>query len=122
MQYLLLIYSEEGSEANRSPEETDALWQKYFEFNAKTREAGVFLGGNALQSTTTATTLRMEGDKPMSIDGPFAETKEALGGFYMLDCKDLDEALDWAKQCPALAHGAIEVRPVMDVGMDEAAG
>jgi hypothetical protein len=83
-------------------------------FDREVADAGVFVAGEGLQDSSTATTLRIrEQDEPLVTDGPFAETKEQLGGFYVLDCADLDEALSWAKRIP-LDSGAIEVRPVMD--------
>ena len=118
MQYILLIYSDETKDARRSDEQNKTLMEKYFAFNAEAKAAGVFVGGDALMPTATATTVRMEGDKPLNVDGPFAESKEALGGYYLLDCKDLDEALHWAAKCPALTHGAIEVRPVVDFSQE----
>ena len=77
-------------------------------------EAGVFLGGEGLQPIATATTVRVRDDERMLTDGPYAETKEQLGGYYLLECKDLDDALNWAAQIPEAKTGAIEVRPIMD--------
>lgn len=116
MQYILLIYSQESKDAERAsdPERMQRVLSDYRAFNAATTEAGVFVAGDALTKTDTATTLRMKDGKVMHTDGPFAETKEQLGGYYLLDCKDLDEALTWAAKCPAVAHGqTVEVRPVM---------
>jgi hypothetical protein len=116
MQYILLIYSQEKTDAEveRDPEKLKQVMADYRAFNAETTEAGVFVAGDALTKTDTATTVRMNNGKVMHTDGPFAETKEQLGGYYLLDCKDLDEALAWAAKCPAVLHGnTVEVRPVM---------
>ena len=112
--YAALIYSEEGE---ASPEEWAAVMAEYNEFGAKAGAAGVIAGGEALQDTHTATTVRVEGGKggeAVHTDGPFAETKEVLGGFYLLQCADLDEALSWAAQIPGAWHGRVEVRPCVD--------
>jgi hypothetical protein len=88
----------------------------YLKFTKMVKEAGVLLAGEALQPTTTATSVRVRGDKAETMDGPFAETKEQLGGYYILDCKDLDEALSYAKQIPGAQIGTIEVRPIAVFG------
>lgn len=112
MQYVLLIYSEEPSEAP-SQEEMDQVMSEYWAFDQAFTEAGVKVGGEALTGSNTATTVRTKGDERVVTDGPFAETREVLGGFYLLDVPDLDAALDWAARCPGSKYGAIEVRPVM---------
>jgi hypothetical protein len=112
--YAALIYTAEGTEA--SPEEWAQVMADYNEFGEKAGAAGVVLGGEALEDTKMATTVHVDGKGGTlhTTDGPFAETKEALGGFYLLDCKDLDEAIHWASQIPGAWHGRIEVRPVME--------
>ena len=117
MQYLILIYDEET--ANPSPEPPDpALWGEILgQYNAYTemlKSTGVFIAGEALQPVTTATTLRQQGGQTVITDGPFAETKEGLGGFYLIEAPDLDAALKLAEQCPGVRYGSIEVRPVVD--------
>ena len=117
MQYLILIYDEET--ANPSPEPPDpALWGEVLsQYNAYTemlKSTGVFIAGEALQPVTTATTLRQQGGQTVITDGPFAETKEGLGGFYLIEAPDLDAALKLAEQCPGVRYGSIEVRPVVD--------
>jgi hypothetical protein len=90
---------------------------EYNDFGATAGAAGVMVGGEALQPTSTSTTIHVNGGKGgelLTADGPFAETKEVLGGFYLLDCKDLDEAIQWAAQIPGAWHGRVEVRPVVD--------
>ncbi len=112
MQFLCLIYSEEGSEANYEGD----MMADYFAFGDEASAAGVMVGGNALEAVSTASSIRVRDGKSTVTDGPFAETKEVLGGYYMLDCKDLDEALKWAAKIPGAKHGTIEVRPVMVLG------
>ena len=116
MQYMLLIYSEEKADHERAqdPEKMEKVVADYVAFNKAAQAAEVFVAGDALHPTAAATTVRMADGKTMHTDGPFAETKEQLGGYYLLDCKDLDEALSWAAKCPAVVHGnTVEVRPVM---------
>jgi hypothetical protein len=108
-----LIYENEALAATRSDEEQKAIFGKYFEFSEKVRAAGVFQAGDPLLETSTATTVRCRDGQTLNTDGPFAETKEQLGGYYILDCKDLDEALTYASQIPAAEHGSVEVRPIM---------
>jgi hypothetical protein len=114
MKYLLLLFGDESSWENPSEEELQAEMAAYEEYDRQTQEAGVMVAGEGLQPTSTATTMRVVGGERVLTDGPFAETKEQLGGFYVLDCKDLNDALEWAERCPASRNGSIEVRPVMD--------
>ncbi len=96
----------------------------YGAFGEAAQAAGVMLGGEGLQPTSTATTVRVRDGEALTTDGPFAETREQLGGYYLLDCKDLDEAIGWAAKIPGAQTGSIEVRPVMDyeaMGREEAA-
>jgi hypothetical protein len=112
MRYMLSIYDDEQRWANASPEDIQAAFAAHDAFS---REAGErIVAGEALQPTPTATTVRVRDGEAMLSDGPFAETKEQLGGFYVLECADLDEALDLAGKIPDAATGAVEVRPVMD--------
>lgn len=110
MQYMILIYGEEDASEGIPSAEELAPWIAY---DNKLREAGVFVAGDALMPTTTATTVTMGADGFDVTDGPFAETREALGGYYLIECADLDQAVEWAKGCPAVHYGRIEVRPVM---------
>ena len=114
MKFIALIYNDESSYADATPEDAAAIFAAHGEFGAAAGEAGVYAGGDGLQPTVTATTLRVRDGERMLTDGPYAETKEQLGGFYALECKDLDEALAWAARIPEAKTGAIEVRPVMD--------
>ena len=117
MQYLMLIYSNEKAEAAEMAKLDEAArnevfgqWMKYTE---DLKQAGVFVAGDALQPTSTATSVRSRGGERIVTDGPFAETKEQLGGYYLIDVKNLDDALAWAGKCPGAAYGTIEVRPIM---------
>src|SRR2546421_1623129 len=111
--YVALIYGEEKRAADMSPEEGQKVMQAYGEYTEAVRDAGVFQAGDGLQPTTTATTVRVRDGEVSTTDGPFAETKEQLGGFYILTCKDLDEAIEWAAKIPGAQQGSIEVRPVI---------
>jgi hypothetical protein len=119
MKYLFTFYRDESRFADQTPDEQRQNMQRWDAFTNDAIEAGVHLGGEGLAPSSTATTLRVEeGADHIISDGPFAETKEQLGGYYLLDCKDLDDAIAWAKKVP-MTGGSIEVRPVMDY---EAAG
>lgn len=113
--YAALIYGDEAAGANMSPDDIAMMHQAYGTYTAAVQEAGVMDGGEALQATTTATTIRVRDGELSTTDGPFAETKEQLGGFYLFEVKDLDEAIEWAAKIPGAAYGSIEVRPIMDV-------
>jgi len=113
MKYLCLIYENERSWESFSKEQADAIMGEYFQFTDDIRKSGHYVGGEALQPTQTATTVRVRNGKVSTTDGPFAETKEQLGGFYMVEAKDLDEAIKLAAAIPASRTGSIEVRPIM---------
>ncbi|MCA9490600.1 MAG: YciI family protein [Myxococcales bacterium] len=113
MQYLLLIYEDETVAKDMSEEQNKDLMERYFAFTREVREAGALLGGDALHPVASATTVRVRGGRTTTTDGPFAETKEQLGGYYLIDVPDLDAALAWAAKIPASETGSIEVRPVM---------
>lgn len=113
MQYMCLIYSTADAGPQPGSAEFGAYLQAYQTFTDEVEKAGVFKSGEALQPVTTASTVTRENGKVEVTDGPFAETKELLGGYYVLDCKDLDEALAYAAKIPTAEHGRIEVRPVM---------
>jgi hypothetical protein len=120
MKYLAIIYNDESLYANATPEDTGAIFAAHGKFGEDSRNAGVFAGGEGLQGTNTATTVRVRDGERLLTDGPYAETKEQIGGYYVLDCKDLDDALNWASQIPEAKTGSIEVRPVMDYEAIEA--
>jgi hypothetical protein len=113
MQYLLLIYDAEKPWQNRPEAERNTLNAAYMKFTKEIIDSKHFVGGNALQPTHTATTVRVRDGKPAITDGPFAETREQLGGYYLIEAKDLDEANKIAARIPSSAYGSIEVRPIM---------
>jgi hypothetical protein len=112
MKYLLMIYNDEVAYQARSKADADATMGAYAAYTEALQKAGVLVGGNRLQPTATATTVRVNGGKTQVLNGPYAETKEQLGGYYMIDVPDLDAALAWAARCPGASHGTIEVRPI----------
>lgn len=118
MRYLLLIYGEEPA-TQPSQEESDAVMAEWWQYDAAIKDSGVHLDGIALQPSQTATTVRLKGDERVVTDGPFAETREVLGGYYLIDVPDLDTALDWAARCPGAKYGSMEVRPVMEFDTSE---
>jgi hypothetical protein len=125
MRYALLIVGPETANPSPeppSPELQAEVTQAYLDYTRLLRDRGAFLGGEALQPNPTATTVRVEDGAPVVTDGPFIEAKEALGGFYVIEARDLDEALELAAACPGARWGAVEVRPVMEfaTGSEEA--
>ena len=116
MQYLLLIYSNENAEPGPGTPEGDAHYNAYMKYTEELQNKKLMLGANALQGISTATTVRVREGKTQTTDGPFAETKEQLGGYYLVDCKDLDEAIEWAAKIPSAKFGSIEIRPIMTFG------
>jgi hypothetical protein len=124
MRYMLLVYTQENN--NATPEEMARVFNGHLAVQEETKRRGIFRAAEPLQTTASATTVRMQGGKVLVTDGPFAETKEQLAGYYILDCADLDEALEWAAKIPSGCGGAtgcIEVRPLRQVaGPPEAAG
>jgi len=114
MKYLCLIYDEEQRAGARSKTESDAFMNEYFAFTEAIRKAGQYIGGNALQPVQTATTVRMRNGKLSTTDGPFAETKEQLGGYYLIEARDLNDAIQVASRIPSAREGSIEVRPIRE--------
>jgi hypothetical protein len=114
MRYLLLIYDDETVWANMNEQQTQEIMGQYFDYSEKVFGAGVAKAGDALQPTSAATTVRVRDGQTVTTDGPFAETKEQLGGYYLIDVPDLDAAIEWAARIPSANIGSIEVRPVMD--------
>jgi hypothetical protein len=112
MQYLLLLYGDEKRSAKMTPEELGRIMGAYQAYTSALKDSGVYIGGNPLQSIETATCVRGAGSQARVADGPYAETKEQLGGYYLIDAPNLDAALEWAKRCPAAERGCVEVRPI----------
>ena len=112
MKYLLLIYSSDQAWADQTPAQMQDVMGRYRTFTESVRASGHMLGGEKLDPASTATTVRIRDGKTLTTDGPFAETKEQLGGFYLIEAKDLDEALRIAARIPAAGYGSVEVRPV----------
>ena len=117
MRYLLMIYEVDRSTEPSSAEAMAEL-QRYGAFTKETRDRDVYRAGEALEPTNTATTVRVRDGRAVVTDGPFAETKEFLGGFYLLECRDLDEAIELAKMIPAVERGSIEIRPIWELPAD----
>jgi hypothetical protein len=115
MRYILLICDDETMWGTVSPEESEAYMRGYMEFGQEMTERGVLQGGERLRPTSDATTVQIRNGELLTSDGPFAETKEQIGGYYVVDCKDLDEAIEVASKIPAAKNGVIEVRPIWDM-------
>jgi hypothetical protein len=114
MRYMMLIYSDETGVDQVTEAEWAETMTAYNAFTAEVQEKGLLVSGEALEPTRSATTVRVRNNQVLTTDGPFAETKEALGGFYILNCKDLDEALEYAAKIPGAKVGSVEVRPIME--------
>ena len=112
MQYIVLIYGSEKGWGSMSRPDVEQIYAEYKKYSEELAKAGVMRGGSELKPTTTATTVRVRGGKRQVTDGPFAETKEQLGGFYLIEVANLEAALDWAAKCPSARDGSIEVRPL----------
>jgi hypothetical protein len=121
MRYLLLIYTVEPT-GHVQTDEMQAESAEYGAFTRWTRENGMFQAGEALHPTSAATTVQVRDGRTITTDGPFAETKEALGGFYLIEAHDLDEAIDAAARIPGARHGSIEVRPIFELAASDGAG
>jgi len=117
MQYLLLLHADEAGFSNMTPEQQKQGLAAYMAYNEALTKAGVYKGGNRLRPVSTATTVRGVDGKTQVLDGPYADSKEQLGGYYLIDAPDLDAALAWAARCPGASHGIIEVRPIW--GMED---
>jgi hypothetical protein len=112
MKYMLLIHSPEAFYKTASKADTEQVMAAYGAYTEAMKKAGVMVGADRLQPVATATTVRVANGKTTVLDGPYAETKEQLGGYYIVDVPDLDAALSWAARCPGASHGAVEVRPI----------
>lgn len=112
MQYMLLIYGTESAVLAATQETATKMSAAYAAYTEAMSKAGIIVGGNRLRPTSTASSVRVTDGKTQVLDGPYADTKEQLGGYYMIDVPDLDAALSWAARCPGANHGTIEVRPI----------
>ena len=112
MQYLLTLYSEESGWEKMTPEQQKQGVAAYMAYSDALKSAGVYVGSNRLRPSSAATTLRATNGKTQVLDGPFADSKEQLAGYYLIDVPDLDAAMSWAGRCPAVQHGIVEVRAV----------
>lgn len=115
MNYLLLIYTDESERTSESQTDAEAMFAAYRSFSESIAESGVLRAGDALEGIATATTVRVRGGETVVTDGPFAETKEQLGGYYLVECDDLDAAIEIAARIPGAVNGSIEIRPIMSL-------
>jgi hypothetical protein len=113
MKFMLLLWGDEGQWADMSEDEAAAEMARWEDYTNELVAAGAMVSGEALQASATSKTLRVENGERIVTDGPFAETKEQLGGFYVIECASMDQALDWASKLPSAEQGSTEVRPVM---------
>lgn len=118
MQYLALLYGDEEAAKNDTPEQQEAEIEAYFAFNALAKAKGAFVGGEALMPSTTAKSVKVRDGETLITDGPYAETREVLGGYYLLECDTEEEALALAAKIPAALNGTVEVRPIMVIPGD----
>src|SRR5260370_12722291 len=116
MQYLLALYAEEAGWSKLTKAEKEQAMGAYTAYTEALRKAGALKGSNRLQPSATATTVRVANGKSQVLDGPFVETKEQMGGYYLIDVADLDAAISWAARCPGASHGVMEVRPIWSMG------
>ena len=111
MQYLLMLYFDESAWPKMTAAEQEQGAAAYAAYSEALRQAGVYAGAGRLRPTSTATTVRLADGKPQVLDGPYVDSKEQLGGYYLVEVPDLDAAITWAVRCPTASHGAVEVRP-----------
>src|SRR3984957_6126657 len=122
MQYMLLIYGDESARAHVSKEQMGQMFAAYGAYTEAMKKAGVFKAGDPLEAASTATTVRIADGKTKVLNGPYIESKEQLGGYYLIEAPDLDAALSWAARCPGASHGLIEVRLIWSMGPSSPAG
>ena len=115
MQYLLLLYSDEAAWDSLSPADQEEGVAAYIAYSEALTEAGAMVGSNRLRESASATRVQVENGKSTVLDGPYADSKEQLGGYYLIEAPDLDAAIAWAARCPGAHHGIVEVRPVWDM-------
>jgi hypothetical protein len=121
MQYLLLLHASEAGFTSMTPEQQQKGMAAYMAYTEALVQAGVYVGSNRLRPVATATTVKVVDGKTQVLDGPYADSKEQLGGYFLIDVADLDAALSWAARCPGAGHGTVEVRPIWDMGQRAAA-
>ena len=119
MQYLLLLHADESGWARMTKAEQEQGYAAYMAYTEALKKAGAYVGSNRLQPITTATTVKITNGKQQVLDGPYADSKEQLGGYYLIDAADLDAAIAWAARCPGASHGTIEVRPVWEMSASQ---
>ena len=112
MQYMLMVHADQGAFASMPPAQMQQGMAAYTAYTEALKAAGALVNSNRLADTSTATTIRVRDGKAKLVNGPYAESKEQLGGYYLIEAKDLDAALNWAEKCPGAHHGAVEVRPI----------
>jgi hypothetical protein len=112
MQYLLLLYSNESAWDKFTPAEQEQGVAAYMAYGEALKKAGALIGSNRLQGTSSATTVRIKDGKTQVLNGPYADSREQLGGYFLIEAPDLDAALSWAARCPGASHGTVEVRPI----------
>jgi hypothetical protein len=112
MQYLLVLYADETGWVNMTKTQQEQGFAAYMAYTEALKKAGAYVGGNRLRPVANATTVRVANGKSQVLNGPFSESKEQLGGYYLIDVPDLDAALSWAARCPGASHGIVEVRPI----------
>lgn len=120
MQYLLLLHASEGGFSNMTPAQQQQGMAAYMAYTEALIKAGAYKGSNRLRPVASATTVRVVDGKTQVLDGPFADSKEQLGGYFLIDAADLDAALSWAARCPGASHGVVEVRPIWDMAQPAA--
>lgn len=119
MQYLLLLHADESGWSKMTKAEQEQGYAAYMAYTEALKKAGALVGSNRLRPVSTATTVRVANGKQQVLDGPYADSKEQLGGYYLIEAADLDAAIAWAARCPGASHGTIEVRPVWEMGADQ---
>ena len=119
MRYLLTIYGDEKAQAEIPPDQLEPVMKAWWEYDAWLRDTGWHRGGEALKPTSTGTTVRVRDGKTLTTDGPFAETKEQLGGYYLIECDNLDQAIEAAAKMPAAPNGTVEIRPIQEFDQPE---
>jgi hypothetical protein len=117
MQYLILIYGDESAYAGAPKAAREQMHAAHMQYAKEMTEKKVMVGGSQIAPSSSATTLRLSAGKPVATDGPFTETKEQLGGYYLIECANLDEAIKWAGRCPSIQAGTIELRPLVQHSM-----